>query len=55
MFKSGVLAELKRECGGLQTLLRSWPQVFHGGFGMYAELCRASDFHYVMSQFPIIT
>ena len=30
MLDKDVLTQLKRECGGLQTLLRNWPQVFHG-------------------------
>ena len=30
MFGRDVLTQLKREYGGLQTLLRTWPQVFHG-------------------------
>lgn len=30
MFDKNVLCQLKKECGGLQTLLRNWHQVFEG-------------------------
>lgn len=36
MFGGEILSQLKKECGGLQTLLRNWPQVFHG-------VCKGAD------------
>lgn len=35
MFDREVLSQLKRECGGLQTLLRNCHQVFQGGHGSW--------------------